>query len=209
MKKLITALLVFTLLLAVGATALAKTYYIKTQSGNYVYVRSGRGTDYERIGKLVYGDHIDVVDIKDGWGKFNFGAYGYGYVYANFLSKTKPEAIDNSKSNTKSNTSSNSKNESSTSSSSGTFDLVKVYEKFTNVSYTAVVQPSTSSNNINMRWAPSTNAPIMGLRRAGCELRVIAENGTWCQVVDEATGECGFMMKQFLLEATNVDGQEG
>ena len=105
-------------------------------------------------------------------------------------------------------TSSNSKNESSTS-SSGTFDLVKVYEKLTNVSYTAVVQPSTSSNNINMRWAPSTNAPIMGLRRAGCELRVIAENGTWCQVVDEATGECGFMMKQFLLEATNVDGQEG
>ena len=158
MKKLITALLVFTLLLAVGATALAKTYYIKTQSGNYVYVRSGRGTDYERIGKLVYGDHIDVVDIKDGWAKFNFGAYGYGYVSANFLSKTKPEAIDNSKSNTKSNTSSNSKNESSTSSSSGTFDLVKVYEKFTNVSYTAVVQPSTSSKT---QGSPNTLRPII------------------------------------------------
>ena len=193
-----------------GAAAFAQTYYIKTQSGNYVHVRSGRGTDYERIGKLSYGDHIDVVNIKDGWAKFNFGSYGYGYVSANFLSKTKPAALDNN--NTKSDSGSNDKNTGSTSystSSSGTFDLVKVYDKFVNVSYTAVVQPSTSSNNINMRWAPSTNAPIMGLRRAGYELRVIAENGTWCQVVDEATGECGFMMKKFLLDATNVIGQEG
>jgi hypothetical protein len=40
-------------------------------------------------------------------------------------------------------------------------------------------------------------------------LRVIAENGTWCQVVDDATGECGFMMKKFLLDGSNVIGQEG
>jgi SH3-like domain-containing protein len=49
----------------------------------------------------------------------------------------------------------------------------------------------------------------MGLRRAGCELHVIAENADWCQVVDEATGECGFMMKKFLLDGSNVIGQEG
>ena len=208
MKKLITALLVFTLILTVGATALAKTYYIKTQSGNYVHVRSGRGTDYEKIGKLVYGDHIDVVDIKNGWAKFNFGSKGYGYVSAKFLSKEKPAAIDRSKNaDTKNNAKATTA--STQSSSSGSFDLVKSYDKFVNVSYMAVVQPSTSSNNINLRWAPSTNAPIMGLRRAGCELRVIAENGTWCQVVDEATGECGFMMKKYLLDGTNVIGQDG
>ena len=205
MKKLITALLVFTLILTVGATALAKTYYIKTQSGNYVYVRAGRGTDYEKIGKLLYGDHIDVVDIKDGWAKFNYGSYGYAYVSANFLSKTKPAAIvrDNTNNNTN-----NNKN-ASTGSSSSSFDLVKSYEKFVNVSYTAIVQPSTSSNNINLRWGPSTGAPIMGLRRAGYELHVIAENGTWCQVVDEATGECGFMMKKYLLESVDALGPEG
>lgn len=208
MKKLFTALLVFTLLLAVGATALAKTYYIKTQSGNYVYVRSGRGTDYEKIGKLEYGDHIDVENIKDGWAKFNFGSKGYGYVSANFLSKEKPAAIDRSKNaDTKSTAKTNTA--STQSSSSGPFDLVKSYDKFVNVSYKAIVQPSTSSNNINLRWGPSTKAPIMGLRRAGCELRVIAENDTWCQVVDDATGECGFMMKKFLLDVSNVIGQEG
>ena len=199
MKKLITALLVFTLILAVSATALATTYYIKTQSGSYVHVRAGRGTDYEKIGKLKYGDHIDVVNIKNGWAKFNYGSYGYGYVSANFLTKHKPEAINNN----------NNKISGNTSSSSGSFDLVKSYDKFVNVSYRAVVQPSTSSNNINLRWAPSTKAPIMGLRRAGCELHVIAENADWCQVVDEATGECGFMMKKFLLDGSNVIGQEG
>ena len=203
MKKLIIALLVFTLILAMGATALAQIYYVKTQSGSYVHVRAGRGTDYEKIGKLVYGDYIDVVDIKDGWAKFNFGAYGYGYVSANFLSKSKPEAINNRGSK------SDAGNTGSSSSSTGTLDLVKIYDKFVNVSYVAIVQPSTSSNNINLRWAPSTNAPIMGLRRAGCELRVIAENGSWCQVVDEQTGECGFMMKKFLLDITDVIGPEG
>ena len=207
MKKLITALLVFTLILTVGATALAKTYYIKTQSGNYVHVRSGRGTDYEKIGKLVYGDHIDVVDIKNGWAKFNFGSKGYGYVSAKFLSKEKPAAINHN------NTTNDNNNKSNTTSGNtagtGAFDLVKSYNKFVNVSYTAIVQPSTSSNNINLRWGPSTSAPIMGLRRAGYELRVIAENGTWCQVVDDATGECGFMMKKFLLEGVNAAGQEG
>lgn len=200
MKKLITALLVFTLILSVGATALATTYYIKTQSGNYVYVRSGRGTDYEKIGKLEYGDHIDVVNIKNGWAKFNYGSKGYGYVSANFLSKNKPAAITKS---------SDTKAAGSSSSSTSNYDMVKSYDKFVNVSYKAVVQPSTSSNNINLRWGPSMGAPIMGLRRAGCELRVIAENATWCQVVDDATGECGFMMKKFLLDANNVVGQEG
>ena len=200
MKKLITALLVFTLILAVSATALATTYYIKTQSGSYVHVRAGRGTDYEKIGKLKYGDHIDVVNIKNGWAKFNYGSYGYGYVSAKFLSKSKPAAINNNN---------NKSNAETSKSSSGSFDLVKSYDKFVNVSYMAIVQPSTSSNNINLRWGPSMNAPIMGLRRAGCELRVIAENGTWCQVVDEATGECGFMMKQYLLESVKTVNLEG
>ena len=194
MKKLITALLVFTLILTVSAAAFAEIYYIKTQSGNYVNVRSGRGTDYDKIGKLKHGDHIDVVNIKRGWAKFNYGSYGYGYISANYITKNKPAAVSDRNMST---------------SSAGSFDLVKSYNGFEIISYTAVVQPSISSNSINLRWAPSTNAPIMGLRRAGCELRVIAENATWCQVVDDATGECGFMMKKFLLEVTNVTDQEG
>lgn len=51
-------------------------------------------------------------------------------------------------------------------SSAGSFDMVKRCENFVNVSYAAVVQLAISSGSINLRWAPSTNAPIMGLRRA-------------------------------------------
>lgn len=201
MKKLLLALLVFVLILAMSATALATNYYIKTQNGGKVNIRAGRGTNYDKIGTLSHGELIDVVNIKNGWAKFNYGAYGYGYVSANYISKDKPAAAaKNSNSGT---TTVVSK------SSAGTFDLVKSYNKFVNVSYKAIVQPSTSSNNINMRWAPSTGAPIMGLRRAGSELKVIAQNGTWCQVVDETTGECGFMMKKFLLEVTDVTDPVG
>lgn len=193
MKKMMIMVLALILMVAISATAFATTYYIKTNSGTYVNVRAGRGTNYDKIGTLPYGDMIDVVNIKDGWAKFNYGSYGYGYVSANFISKNQPGPV------TRTTT-------TSSTSSAGTFDMVSSYKNFTKVQYYAVVQPSTSSNNINLRWAPSKSAPIMGLRRAGYELRVIAENGSWCQVYDEKTGESGFMMKQFLLEiASSID----
>lgn len=196
MKKMMIMLLALVLMIAMAATAFAATtYYIKTESGNYVNVRAGRGTNYDKIGTLNHGQSIELENIKDGWAKFNYGSYGYGYVSANFVSKTKPAAVTKK-------TSTNTANISA--SSAGEFDMVKSFKNFETVQYKAIVQPATTTSNINLRWAPSKSAPIMGLRRAGYELRVIADNGTWCQVYDEATNEVGFMMKTFLLEV--VDG---
>jgi SH3-like domain-containing protein len=65
-------------------------------------------------------------------------------------------------------------------------------------SYLVVVRPSTPTTYVNLRWAPSKSAKIRTTRYNGDSLRVIAENKYWAQVMDDTTGECGFMMKSFL-----------
>ena len=49
-----------------------------------------------------------------------------------------------------------------------------------------------------MRWAPSKSAEVQRIYYADSILQVLATNGTWSQVYDELTDECGFMMNAYL-----------
>ena len=205
MKKFGVMLMTAVLLVALCATALAaEIYYVKTPGGGHLNVRSWRDTDSEVIGKLAYGAQVSVQEIYGGWAKIYWGSYGDGYVYAQYLSRTKPSAKPSGSSS-----SSSSSSSGSSSTGSGSFNPATAYQKMEPVSYDAQVTPATVSGNINLRWGPSTNTPIMSVRRSGATLHVIAEDSTWCQVYDETTGECGYMMKKFLLEVTGVSGIEG
>ena len=203
MKKFGVMLMTAVLLVALCATALAaKIYYVKTPGGGHLNVRSWRDTDSEVIGKLAYGAQVSVQEIYGGWAKIYWGSYGDGYVYAQYLSRTKPSAKP-------SGSSGSSSSSGKTTQTSGTFNPATAYDKMEPVSYYAQVTPATVSSSINLRWGPSTSTPIMGVRRSGSMLHVIAEDSTWCQVYDESTGECGYMMKKFLLEVSGVSGIEG
>ena len=203
MKKFGVMLMTAVLLVALCATALAaEIYYVKTPGGGHLNVRAWRDTDSEVIGKLAYGAQVHVQEVYNGWAKIYWGSYGDGYVYAQYLSRTKPSAKPSSSSGI-------SSSSGKTTQSSGTFNPATAYDKMEPVSYYAQVTPATVSSSINLRWGPNTNTPILGVRRSGSVLRVIAEDSTWCQVYDESTGECGFMMKKFLLEVSGVSGIEG
>ena len=203
MKKFGVMLMTAVLLVALCAMALAaEIYYVKTPSGGHLNVRAWQDTDSEVIGKLAYGAQVHVQEVYNGWAKIYWGSYGDGYVYAQYLSRTKPSAKPSSSSGS-------SSSSGKTTQSSGTFNPATAYDKMEPVSYYAQVTPATVSSSINLRWGPNTNTPILGVRRSGSVLRVIAEDSTWCQVYDESTGECGFMMKKFLLEVSGVSGIEG
>ena len=203
MKKFGVLLMTAALLVALCATAMAaEIYYVKTPGGGHLNVRSWRDTDSEVIGRLAYGQQVSVQEIYGGWAKIYWGSYGDGYVYAQYLSRTKPSAKPSSKP-------SGSSSSGKTEQSSGSFNPATAYNKMEPVSYYAQVTPATVSSSINLRWGPSTSTPIVGVRRSGSVLHVIAEDSMWCQVYDESTGECGFMMKKFLLEVSGVSGVEG
>ena len=205
MKKFGVMLMTAILLVCLCATAMAaQTYYVKTPSGGHLNVRSWRDTDSEVIGKLAYGASVQVQEIYKGWAKIYWGSYGDAYVYSNYLSRSKPGARPSGSSRT----STSGKTQQDT----GSFNPATSYDNMTSVSYYAQVTPATTASNINLRWGPSTSTPIMSIRRSGAIVHVIAEDSTWCQVRDESTGECGFMMKKFLLEVngvTSVSGAEG
>lgn len=182
-KKLGVMLLATVLLLAICVTASASTTYYVT--GNKVRVRSGPGTDYEVLYHLNRGDKIYIERTTHGWGVMRLaGKYNQdGYISTRFISKTKPT----------SNGSSSPSSSSSSSSTSGTAN----YKTFVAANYNVVVNPVNSY--VNMRWEASKSSPVRKVYYYGAQLKVIAENGTWCQVMDETTNEVGFILKSLLL----------
>ena len=49
-------------------------------------VRSGRGTNYSKIGAVRGGSTVTIVETKNGWHKIKYGnGYGYGYVSAQYV----------------------------------------------------------------------------------------------------------------------------
>ena len=78
-KYLLFTLVVFSFTTVVNAT----TYYI---TGDGVRVRSSAKNANNIIGKLNYGDVIDVVKLENSWYKIKYGK-GYGYVTYRYVSK--------------------------------------------------------------------------------------------------------------------------
>jgi len=76
--------------------------------------------------------------------------------------------------------------------------MKEIFKDFTFISYTAQVRPSTPGGFVHMHWAPTKAAdPICDYHQFDV-LNVIAQNNTWAQVTDPATGFTGFMMRSFL-----------
>ena len=85
--KLLFLLLVFSFIVTVNAS----TYYI---TGDGVRVRSTPRNEDNIIGKLNYGDVIDVISFDNSWYKIRFGN-GYGYVTYRYVSKVEDSNLSN------------------------------------------------------------------------------------------------------------------
>lgn len=77
-------------------------------------------------------------------------------------------------------------------------DPNQMFKSFKHVNYDVTVKPSTPTGFVNMRWAPSKSADVQRIYYADTVLHVLATNGTWSQVYDVQTNQCGFMMNAFL-----------
>lgn len=66
-----------------GSNQPSGNYTVNTSSLN---VRSGRGTNYSRLGSVKKNDKLNVTDVKSGWGKITFNGKT-GYVSMSYLKK--------------------------------------------------------------------------------------------------------------------------
>ena len=184
------ALLLMLLMTVLSATALAGTMYVNR--ANQKSIKLYNGND-EVICTIPYRAAVEThsrskIDSE----RMEVGYNGHwGWVYSRYLSSTKPP-----KENSSSKSSSSTKKNTSAQSSAAN---VNVFSGMKSVKhYMVVVRPSTPTSYVNLRWAPSKEAKIRTTRYNGDTLRVIAENKNWAQVMDDTTGECGFMLKSFL-----------
>ena len=165
-------------MLPLAAPAESSTYYVNTANHKSLNMRAGTSTDEQVITSIPYGAKVTVTGICDNtsWAAVNYGNNN-GYVMVRYLSKTKPGS-------------------SAPSSETTAADIN--YKKFKTANYYAIVTPSTPTGHVNLRWEPSKKAQIHASYPQGTVLLVIAETSVWCQVLDESTMTCGFMMKAFL-----------
>lgn len=85
MKKSFKFILLFIIIFSITIKVNATTYYI---TGDGVRVRSTAKNADNIIGKLNYGDKIDVVGLENNWYKIKYGK-GFGYVTYRYVSVIK------------------------------------------------------------------------------------------------------------------------
>ena len=193
MKKRVIAALILAMLLVsmlpiISASALIGPQYVSTSNGKGLHLRTGPSKDFDIITTIPYGAMMGSTDYYDAaWSYVTYNGYA-GYVMTRYLSSTKP-------------TSKPSPTATPSPSSSGIS-----YKNFEQVDYYVTVRPSHASGFVNLRWAPSKSVAVHNIYYAGSLLRVLAQNNTWAQVLDESTGICGFMMRNFLTDAGDGSG---
>ena len=207
MKRMTSLLLAVVLAAALFVPVLAEDdtpsptagyYYVYTENGKGLNVRATPGG--EIVGSLKYGTRIYCYyrDGGNGWALIDYtydmpgvgrGTYAC-FVSSRFLVKNKPAPKSSS---------------GSSSSKTTTADpLEELNAEFRSAKavapYVVYTRPTRASGWVNLRWAPSKSAEIMGTYKANEALTVIQELANWYQVEDPATGVVGFIDKAFITQ---------
>ncbi len=202
MKKTVLCLMLALVLVcaALPMTALAMptdhdvSYrYVSTGNGGPLNLRASATKDSQAIASIPYGTQLMIYDYAPGdtWVLCIY-CDKEGYVMTRYLSDSKPSYTKPSSSTPA------SQQESASDAIRAQFKAMQA------ASYYVTVTPSSPTGFVNFRWAPNKNEPVLETCYAGTTLRVLFQTNSWCQVYDESTGVCGYMMRKFLTYAGEV-----
>jgi hypothetical protein len=191
-KRTLVSLVAMLLVLAVCASAMAATRWIKTGNGKPANGREQPTSNSTLIATIPYGTQVNTVGKSvNGYTPVEkAGGSDTVYVLTKFLVKSKPgKYVPNN----------NTSGGSGSTSSGIQSAIVNEFNAAKYVSpYDVVTYHKRASGLINMRWAPSEKAKLIHAYPAGETLTVLAELKNWYQVQDPETGWVGFVRKDFL-----------
>ena len=199
MKRLVSLMLIAAALLALCAPlALADTWWVYTEDGKRLNVRSDPSVGSGRLGKLDYGSKVNVrMTLSSGWAVIDYKG-GVGYVQSRYLRDYQPSPYAELQAEIKA----AEKSKKTSSSSASTPTLNDINSEFRTakqvVAYTVVARPSRASGWVNLRWAPNTKATLIATCPQGKELTVLCELRNWYQVQDPETGMIGFISRKYV-----------
>lgn len=189
-KRTLILVTVLVLALTVCSTAFAATKWIKTNNGKPANARSAPDVNSDWVGEFPYGSEVYTMGSAPVNGYTELSNGGGMWVLTKFLVNSKPGPYVPGGNSGK-----------SSSSSSGDTQNV-IYSEFKAARwvtpYEVVTCHNRSSGVINMRFAPSKNAPLVEAYKPGETLTVICELKDWIEVQDPETGKVGFIRHDFL-----------
>ncbi len=192
MKKLISILAAAALILtltvpfasAEGGDLGLGTMFVYTENGKTLNVRSSPETGDNIIGQLQYGAEVHVTGFEGGWAKIAYLG-GPAWVQSRFLQwyapgpkpTPQPEPVPDPE----------------------TEQMYAELRSEVSIPQTAMqAQASRSSGWVNMRIYPSKVTGRVQTCPDGAPLTAFAETTNWYHVMDPATGNSGYIRKDFL-----------
>ncbi len=189
-KRTLILVTVLVLVLTACATALADTMWIKTDNGKPANGRTEPDVNSTWVASFAYGEEVYTMGTAPVNGYTELSNGGGIWVLTRFLVSSPPAPYVPG-----------SGGSSKGSSSSGDAQSA-IYNEFKAAKwvtpYDAVTTHKRSSGIINMRYAPSKNAPLVQSYKPGEVLTVICELKTWIEVQDPETGKVGYIRQDFL-----------
>ena len=191
LKKILLLALAMMLVLAAFTSAFAeevteeKQYYVYTDNGNDLNVRDTPNGDI--IGKVQYGQAVDVISfVNDYWAMISFGD-GQGYVASRYIVPVDPEIIRKA-----------IEEELDSYTGDPMTDIDAEFASAVDVDdYKITARPARVTSVVNMRWIPSETGRIIAKYKATEELVVLKELRYYLQVQDPDTGDVGYIHKKF------------
>ena len=156
------------------------TLYVDTANGGNLRMRAKPDTNSPEVTSLKNGTALKLYAYTNSqWAYVGYKDY-YGYCMVRYLSDVQPGK------------------QPSATPVPAVPATQNLYANFQPANYWVTVNPSVPTGFVNLRWAPSLDAPVQSIYYANKTLRVISTNGTWCQVVDDQNNVCGFMMSAYM-----------
>lgn len=191
LKKILLLALAMMLVLAAFTSAFAeevteeKQYYVYTDNGNDLNVRDTPNGDI--IGKVQYGQAVDVISfVNDYWAMISFGD-GQGYVASRYIVTVDPEIIRKA-----------IEEELDSYTGDPMTDIDAEFASAVDVDdYKITARPARVTSVVNMRWIPSETGRIIAKYKATEALVVLKELRYYLQVQDPDTGDVGYIHKKF------------
>lgn len=192
MKKLISILAVFELLLTVavpfasaeGGRLGLGTMYVYTENGKSLNVRSSPETGDNIIGHLEYGAKVNVTGFEGGWARLSYLG-GPAWVQSRFLQWYVPGPKPTPQPDPQPDP--------------DTDQMNAELRSEVSIPQTAMqAQANRASGWVNMRVYPSKQTRRVQTCPDGAQLTAFAETTNWYHVTDPATGNSGYIRKDFL-----------
>jgi uncharacterized protein YgiM (DUF1202 family) len=192
MKKLISILAAVALLLTMTvsiASAEEKglglgTMFVYTENGKTLNVRSTPETGDNVIGQLAYGAQVNVIGFEGGWARITYLG-GTAWVQSRFLQWYAPGPKPTPQPEPKPDPDAEQMN-------------AELNSEVSIPRTIAQAQARRATGWVNMRIYPSKETGCVQTCPDGAELIAFAETINWYHVTDPATGNSGYIRKDFL-----------